>query len=88
MVSAAARGGGPKLRNEFKYRWRLVQAGSPLRTQRIGDFEVTLLAESVGAVTYTGQPATWSAYGTYTITIGNRLNTVLATGMLDQHFDQ
>jgi hypothetical protein len=59
--------GGPKLQNEFKYRWRLVQAGSPLRTQRIGDFEVTLLAESVGSVTYQGHPTAWTASGTYAI---------------------
>lgn len=61
------REGGPPLPNDFRFRYRLVQAGSPLRTQKFGDFELTLLAESIGSVTYHGQDPTWTAYGTYTI---------------------
>jgi hypothetical protein len=59
--------GGPPPPNEFRFRYRLVQAGSPLRTQKFGDFELTLLAESIGTVTYSGQPPAWTAYGTYAI---------------------
>lgn len=61
------RDGGPPPPNEFRFRWRLVQAGAPLRTQRFGDFEVVMLPQSVGSVTYEGSPRTWSVYGSYAI---------------------
>ncbi|HWA16104.1 MAG TPA: hypothetical protein VG817_06720 [Gemmatimonadales bacterium] len=61
------RAGGPPLPHDFKFRYRLVQAGSPIRTQRFGDFEVVLQPQSVGSVTYGNQGRTWSAYGTFSL---------------------
>lgn len=52
---------------EFRFRYRLVQAGTPLRTQRFGDFEVDMLAESIGSVLYSGPGRTWTVYATYAI---------------------
>jgi hypothetical protein len=61
------RDGGEAPDTEFRFRYRLVQSGAPLRTQRFGDFEVDMLAQSVGSVTYSGHPRSWSAYATYAI---------------------
>jgi hypothetical protein len=59
--------GGPALPNEFRFRHRLVQAGEPIRTQQVGDFEIITRAQSVGSVTYQGHPRTWTVYGTFSL---------------------
>lgn len=45
----------------FTYRFRVVRASQPLRTEAFGPFEVTTIAHSLGQVTYSGQPSTWTA---------------------------
>lgn len=43
------------------YRFRVVPASQPLRTEAFGPFEVTTIARSLREVSYSGQPTTWSA---------------------------
>jgi len=43
------------------YRFRVVPASQPLRTEAFGPFEVTTIAHSLGEVTYAGQPTMWTA---------------------------
>ena len=43
------------------YRFRVVPASQPLRTEVFGPFEVSTIARSLGEVTYSGQPTMWTA---------------------------
>ncbi len=49
------------------YRFRIVPANQPLRTEQFGPFEVITLAQWLGEVTYAGQPTMWSATAEFRI---------------------
>lgn len=62
-----AREGEPALPDGFRYRFRVVPTSQPIRTDRLGPFEIVTIASSVGEVTYGTQPATWSADAEFVI---------------------
>lgn len=45
----------------------MVPTSQPIRTDRLGPFEIVTIASSVGEVTYGTQPATWSADAEFVI---------------------
>ena len=49
------------------YRFRVVPANQPLRTEASGPFEVITFAQWLGEVTYAGQPTMWSATAEFRI---------------------
>jgi|CXWL01.1.fsa_nt_gi hypothetical protein len=49
------------------YRFRVVPANQPLRTERYGPFEVTTIAHWLGEVTYAGQATMWTATAEFRI---------------------
>ncbi|MBK9547549.1 MAG: hypothetical protein IPO52_00210 [Gemmatimonadetes bacterium] len=49
------------------FRFRVVPANQPLRTEAFGPFEVTTIARWLGEVTYAGQPPMWSATAEFRI---------------------
>lgn len=53
--------------DDITYRFRVVPADQPLRTEQFGPFEVTTLAKWLGEVTYAGQPTMWSATAEFRI---------------------
>lgn len=49
------------------YRFRVVPANQPLRTEAFGPFEVTTIAHWLGEVIYAGQPPMWTATAEFRI---------------------
>jgi len=54
-----AREGDPPLPDGFRYRFRVVPTSQPVRTERVGPFEVVTIASGFGEATYGSNPTIW-----------------------------
>lgn len=58
-----ARDGEAALPEGFRYRFRVVPTSQPIRTERVGPFEVLTIASGFGEARFGNQPSTWYASG-------------------------